>query len=133
MEKFTTINGWTKEKMKEQIHKKNNGKKALKGELCRYRTNDGNACAAGCFIPDELYISDFEMNGFTALAGTSHKALTPSREILDQFAKIKFPLEVAGMNAMQLQHDKTEDETEKDMRDILCAWIDENVVDAEPA
>lgn len=35
--------------------------RGTKGE-CQYRTPDGNACAVGCLIPDELYYMEVEMS-----------------------------------------------------------------------
>lgn len=36
------------------------GKRALEGTLCRYRTRDGRKCAIGMLIPDEKYEPDME-------------------------------------------------------------------------
>lgn len=107
---FKVINGWTKEKMKEQIRLKNNGTQAADDTMCVYRTGDNNACAAGCFISDD----DVKSIGNVVVG------LLPSN-ILS-----KFPLEPYGMRVMQKKHDNSE-RTDGDMRDILCKWIDENV------
>src|SRR5688500_14678992 len=50
--KYQTVNGWTKERMKQAIRERNNGKPAyVPGIGCSYLTSDGNCCAVGCFIP----------------------------------------------------------------------------------
>lgn len=51
MYKFS--NGWTKQKVMEQIRKYNDGTPAV-GNCgnCLYEDNKGNRCAIGCFIPD---------------------------------------------------------------------------------
>ena len=36
------------------------GKPALKGEDCVYRSKDGLKCAIGCLIPDENYTPEME-------------------------------------------------------------------------
>lgn len=36
------------------------GKPAIEGDHCRYRTSDGLMCAAGCLIHDNVYQRDFE-------------------------------------------------------------------------
>lgn len=47
------INGWTKQRVMEQVKKYNNGTKAYSHitASCEYLT-DNNRCAVGCFIPD---------------------------------------------------------------------------------
>lgn len=112
---FKVINGWTKEKMKEQIRLRNNGKKSLmfkNGRICLYRSSEGNHCAAGCFIDDEFLTEGLiQQNGI---------ASEMPLEILN-----KFPLEPDGMDKMQTIHDFAN--AEVNMRDVLCTWIDENV------
>ena len=54
MKKYTPINGWTKEKIKQQLLLKNNGTRSADGPTCLYITEDNNRCAVGCFIPDSL-------------------------------------------------------------------------------
>jgi len=46
-------NGWTKEKVREQVKKFNNGKRASdKTGRCLYEAKDGNRCFIGAFIPE---------------------------------------------------------------------------------
>lgn len=40
---------------------------AQEGGLCRYRTEDGLKCAAGCLIPDDLYNDRIEGNSWGAV------------------------------------------------------------------
>ena len=49
--KYKLVNGWTKEKVMEQVRKYNNGTQAVKDGTCLYNHNS-NRCAIGCFIPD---------------------------------------------------------------------------------
>jgi hypothetical protein len=51
---YKLANGWTKEKVMQQIKKYNSGTKAkIPGCFgCSYQTPYGNRCAIGCFIPD---------------------------------------------------------------------------------
>ncbi len=63
MVKFKIVNGWTKAKMIGQIMARNNNTVSRAGVLgdekdedkCMYRGDNGNACALGCFIPDDKY------------------------------------------------------------------------------
>jgi hypothetical protein len=54
---FKLSNGWTKERVMEQIRKYNNGTRSEvseDGEInCLYKAPNGNRCAIGCFIPDD--------------------------------------------------------------------------------
>lgn len=123
--KFQTINGWTKEKMIQQIKSRNNGKPSLvvKGgePSCVYRNPvDGNCCAAGCFIPDEKYSQ--AMEGGTII------------RVLKDFPSLSasMPLEGPGMAELQCAHDHeiltgTGLIEELDMHEILEDWINENV------
>lgn len=102
---YRAQNGWTKDLMKKCIREKNNGTRSANAFGGLYRTSEGNACAAGCFIPDDLYDPAFEqhiidnlMNGFASV-----------RNVM--------PLDARGM--FQLQR-----------RDVLCDWIDANVEDS---
>lgn len=57
-------------------HLKKQGKPALGpgeyGPLCRYRTDDGLMCAAGCLIPDDLYDPEIEGTKFLDLNGSHY-------------------------------------------------------------
>lgn len=130
---FKIQNGWTKQKMKDQIKLKNNGSKAFASSICCYRTPDGNACAAGCFIPDELYSGSFEgisTDGFFNLKRLEDK-IDISPEDLDRAKEIakKFPLDVLGMQAMQRVHDDFKSaafpgENPRNLHDELFQFID---------
>lgn len=51
---YKLANGWTKEKVMEQIKKYNRGTKSTnRYGSCVYRSDDGNRCAIGCFIPED--------------------------------------------------------------------------------
>lgn len=54
MRKF--VNGWTKDSVRAQVKKFNNGSKALdkaNSELCRYENSEGNRCFIGAFLPND--------------------------------------------------------------------------------
>lgn len=50
---YKLVNGWTKKKVMEQIKKYNNGTKSYDPltDSCLYKSEDGNRCAVGCFLP----------------------------------------------------------------------------------
>lgn len=62
---YKLANGWTKEKVLNQVKKYNNGTRAMKpvGDECSYRTEDGNRCAVGAFIPDHYDVTAFYFSG----------------------------------------------------------------------
>lgn len=110
---YMTQNGWTREKMKEQIRKYNNGTKAIVGNACQYLTADNNRCAAGCFFPDD------------------HRALSYYGNIVDILHSCPdleehFPLGWHGMHILQQKHDNY---SGTDLRPALFQWIDENVIE----
>ena len=117
-----TINGWTKEKMKAQIRAKNDGSKSGSYEIgfgdfaCKYRGDNSNACAVGCFILDEDYKSEFEGHSLQGLLE------------YEEFAQM--PLDYFGLKEMQNEHDSAiKMPPDGNMRDLLCNWIDNNVLD----
>jgi hypothetical protein len=113
---YKTINGWTKEKMIEQIIKKNNGTQSfdIEDDYCMYRSN-GNACAVGCFIPDELYSKDME--------GKTCGAIFFRYPTLGS----KMPLKGTVMRELQDEHDYCL--RDENVRDRMISWINKNVQD----
>lgn len=61
--------GWTRERFMAQIRARNNGSASVSenGSSCAYRGADGNACAIGCFIPDDVYSKSYEGKGVLKL------------------------------------------------------------------
>ncbi len=117
---FATINGWTVDRMIERVRARNDGTRAMTpgSGVCLYRVGGhpgGNACALGCFIPDELYTDDLEGNGPTELVG-----------FLPELAGL-LPLGADGLELMQEAHDNHF--SDEDMRDFLAGWIRDNVTD----
>lgn len=95
MKKFRLKKGWTKRKVLNQFKRKNDGTCAQTnaGE-CVYRTNEGNACAVGAFIPDMLFEEKYNL-------GVGVSDLLIAQPQLKQF----MPLAVNGLKAMQVAHD----------------------------
>lgn len=115
---YRTINGWTKERMKAQIRARNDGTAAMEDGACLYETTSGNHCAVGCFIPA----------GHDAMG-----ALKSADALLAEFEELRdaVPLDGPGLLQMQMEHDRSDNRAPgKDVRDVLCDWIDKNVVDA---
>lgn len=48
--------GWTKEEILRVIKEKNNNTVCMNKDKCAYRNSEGNACAIGAFLPDDLAI-----------------------------------------------------------------------------
>ena len=124
---FPAINGWTKEKMKARInegmldHKSKKPYRNGSSYFCAYRGADGNACAAGVFIPDgdyEEWMDDQDTKG-----GTGIDSILKTKPFLAN----SLPIELHGMKNLQECHDQTEDNS--DPRSKLCLWIDLNVDD----
>lgn len=127
MDKYKTINGWTKEKMKAQIKKMNTGYASMvEGSgVCAYRGVDPsgqrNACAVGCFIPDEKY---------SALMDRGIGIVVT--ELFNQFPNIMsdMPLPEEALVSMQRVHDRIHPSSQT-THDKLFSWIEDNVVDSE--
>jgi len=119
MTTYKTINGWTKEKMKERIRERvpTYGARSNEGG-CVYRTNTGKSCAVGAFIPDDIYSSDMDDSVATV------------SELLDDYPELDkiFPVAIQGLEKMQDLHD-IEACNNKSVIEPLCDWIDNNVVD----
>ena len=118
---FKVINGWTKERMKETIRERNNGTKSVNNTgYCQYKRVDvgqkPNHCAVGCFIPDTEYDENLEGQGTIPY-------------LLVNFPNLArfMPLDNLPMLTMQRLHDGAA--CDVDLRDVLCNWIDENVID----
>jgi len=104
--------------MIEQIKLKNNGTKSTTLDLtgahnCSYRGIDGNACAAGCFIPNELYSIRME--------NILIDALIVNFPVLSSH----MPLGIKGMRLLQAVHDRCK--LDVDVRKLLIDWINANV------
>lgn len=99
---FRIMNGWTKKKMIKAIMKGNNGTISMRnsGGMCAYRGKGNNKCAAGCFIPDELYNPKMDSRGLKYNNIGIICKLYPE-------LKAKMPLGLQGMNALQYVHDIT--------------------------
>jgi hypothetical protein len=111
---YKCINGWTKEKMKAQVRKYNNGTKSENKGMCLYK-NGNNRCAIGCFIPDDK-IDELK----------SHKGTVESLLHHHPDLKVNMPLKIGSLISFQEAHDNT---FVNDMRTHLCGWIDKNCED----
>jgi hypothetical protein len=83
-------NGWTREKVMEQIKKRNIGEQAYESGECLYRTSNGNCCLVGCFIPDDKYRESMEStSAFTVITENNLEKYMPlsprAMEALQQF------------------------------------------------
>lgn len=104
------INGWTKERIIEQIKTNMLDHKSSLNGMCRYRTPDGNKCAVGCFIPDEVYLNQWEACGV--------RSVWP-------YIESNMPLDLDSMIELQYIHDSYREGG--DPRPKLVAWIERNV------
>lgn len=113
---YKTQNGWTKEKMKNQIKKYNNGTGSYDEDRISYfyeNPKDKNRCAVGCFIPD------------------NHKALSFNsgvQALLETYKDLNKFMPLQNMESFQSEHDFSRNSD--NMHQILFKWIDENVEDA---
>lgn len=111
-----TQNSWTKELIKAHILANFKGKSVAQSNpyACTYRSPQGKKCAAGLFIPDELYDQTME--------NTSIAMLMLSRIGLRNI----FPLSGMGMIGLQKTHDLSD--PVHTLQDILH-FIDAHVED----
>lgn len=110
-------NGWTKERMIEQIYLKNNGTRSVRASICAtacfYRGQNDNACGIGCFIPDGVYGTLMEgLGAYTLFERFSY--LLPL-----------MPLDEGGMARLQSIHDMFNDVD--DVRVAMKEFIEKNV------
>ena len=119
---FTTINGYTKEKMKEVIRANFKGKASDNGGGCYYLTEDGRRCAVGCFI-DEATLNNIDTPDLSM----------PVAELLENYEEVQeiMPLGLDGLKVFQSAHDTMFGSTDPEVqKEILINWIDNNVKDA---
>lgn len=115
---YKTINGWTKDRMKAQINKYNNGTKSESNEFCVYETERGNRCAVGCFIPD--------LHNGLHYRGNVHNLVLKYSDL-----KRYMPLTIDAMKQLQRVHDRFDKRNSyKDIKQAMYAWIDSAVVDS---
>jgi len=112
------LNGWTKEKVLEQIKKKNLGYPAKNDDgSCFYRQDvngQTNCCLVGAFIPDDLYHEGMEFQGID--------------DILDKTLEKHMPMDVDSMAELQGYHDgdleRDMDYTGASLYDLVEKFID---------
>ena len=87
--------GWGRRRVMRQIKKNTLGKQSVRendNSLCMYRTDDGNCCLVGAFIPDSLYDEEMEDKSATA--------------IIEQFNLDGYmPMNASAMEILQNFHD----------------------------
>ncbi len=115
---YKTINGWTKDRMKAQIDKYNNGTKSESNQSCVYETERGNRCAVGCFIPD--------LHDGLRYCGNVDSLVFKYND-LERY----MPLPIDAMKQLQIVHDKFDTRNGyKDVKQAMYAWIDSAVIDS---
>lgn len=140
--KYTPINGWTKETIKEQLIKKNNGTRAMINNLdCAYEASDGNRCAVGCFIPDDHPALDFHGDVNEILdehVFFDDYTVDVQEDLREQLASA-MPLPKPALKFLQQIHDWDGINTMPgiihnnpqyqipDVRERMLLWVDENV------
>jgi len=111
---YKCINGYTKETMKKQISKYNDGSRSTDEDntSCVYLDTAGNRCTIGCFIPDNHTGLHFGM---------------PAKSLIKKYPDLaKFmPIELDALNTFQRVHDNLP--SGKDLKTELFRWIDKNV------
>jgi len=108
------INGWTKEKVMEQVKKYNNGRRAMIGSTCTYLDNEKNRCAVGCFIPD------------------NHKGLyceAPVKYLLLQHPDLEelMPFDIIGLTFFQKAHDDIRNDYGNIVHETIQRFLDTEV------
>jgi hypothetical protein len=125
---YNLINGYTKKAMIAKILEGNKGWKSTrsseKNGTCVYRASDGNKCAVGCFIPDELYEPEMD-EGQSEYDGIDAKTLLKTYPKLNNF----MPLEVEGLLELQSVHDAFIDGIGVSLKQAIAHWIENNVRD----
>ena len=116
---YKCINGFTKEKIKETILKNNKNFPSIEdGINCKYRSDNGNMCFVGCFIPEKEYSPTMEG--------------TPIAYLLGLFANLNkyMPLPNSALIDLQILHDGYSEYNMKSLHETMIDWVDANVEDA---
>lgn len=105
------INGFTKQKILEVLQARKFPGRAISDERgdCAYKTEDGNKCGVGMFIPD------------------GHKAESYHGSYLEVIAYYPdllafMPLDHVGMGELQFAHDSS-----PNAKKAMLDWVNENV------
>jgi hypothetical protein len=112
---FKTINGFTKQKIKDVINQRFTKKSMGPDGTCVYRGPEGSMCVVGCFIPDTEIDEDF-------LANINQRSVTG---LFSKRPHLKdlMPIEYTGLIEFQEAHDEGYDCTKRD----LIEWVENNV------
>lgn len=109
------INGWTKEKVMEQVKKYNNGKKCMDNWapiICSYLNENGNRCLVGCFIPDNH---------------PGLKSQAPVCNLLNKYPDLRDKMPFEDMSRFQKVHDysrESVDNIHSLVADFLGMWVE---------
>lgn len=100
---------WTKETIMAQFKKRNNNEIAWDDEdgECKYKTDNGNCCFVGAFIPHTKYNSGMENQSVDALLRNNPE--------LKKF----MPLDLKGLEFMQDVHDGYEGYDGDDLYELI--------------
>lgn len=115
---FVVQNGWTKVRILDHIRTNFKGK-AHEGARCFYRLGE-KRCAAGLFIPDEIYQPEFE-----------HKSIKILMRAKPQVMHI-LPLNEEGMQGLQSAHDNSDGPQYEEDSIVLARmikFVEDHVVD----
>lgn len=105
----------------------NNGHRSFlkegSGDTCMYFSPDGNRCGVGCFLPE------WSHEDISARRNDNHvnEILYMINPLTRELLMDEMPLDAYGLAGLQKAHDKCPDD--RDVREVLCAWIDKNVVE----
>lgn len=127
MLKYKCINGYTKETMIAKIKEKNNGRpaKTITGK-CVYREGS-NACAIGCFIPDELYNPQMDISCDYFIYDYKITGEVGVNALLKAYPDLKnyIPLSLEGLLKMQGVHDCSIDDTHENLIDFINNHVED--------
>ena len=120
MQQYRCINGWTKKKMLEHVTNNFIYKSVTKDGYCAYRGENGDKCAVGLFIPDNLYTEDMDNGDKFQNTDVLH--------ILERYPELNnyLPLESEALMDFQKIHDKSFSSSTKLE---LLDWIETKVQD----
>lgn len=115
--KYKLINDWTKESLMERILEKNSFAICTSGRGDRvYRNDEGKACFAGVFIPDELYSKAFEGKVVDGIIQIAPALLN------------YFPFGHEGMAALQNIHDSQWAHSDVNLKSRVQDFLDQECV-----
>lgn len=89
---------------------------------CYYRSKEGNKCAIGCLIPDEMYLPEFDSQEASTAVDDLMTSSPIFKKTLEQIIDFKEDAMLIFLNSMQTCHDVYFEKLEESLRDAAFIY-----------